>query len=120
MALERRGSIVIDVHEFDEFLVRFIVRPASRVLVSPAPPTLPLISTYLPYLPSAHCEFMHAERETLLLTMFASTAPPRKTMCRRLGGSSMRTLNFYRLLVYTGQGVSAYVRSDALDFLPVS
>lgn len=28
------------------------------------------------------------------LTIFASTAPPRKTMCLRRGGSSMRTLNF--------------------------
>jgi hypothetical protein len=30
------------------------------------------------------------------LTMFASTAPPKKTICLLLGGSSILTLNFYR------------------------
>ena len=46
-----------------------------------------------------------------VLTIFASTAPPRKTMCRRRGGSSMRTLNFCATVVSAGPGgVVAYVR----------
>lgn len=36
-----------------------------------------------------------SQKESLSFMMLASTAPPRNTMCLRLGGSSMRILNFY-------------------------
>lgn len=34
------------------------------------------------------------QKAGLSFMMFASTAPPRNTMCLRLGGSSIRILNF--------------------------
>ena len=36
-----------------------------------------------------------SQKLSLSFMMSASTAPPRNTMCFRLGGSSMRILNFY-------------------------
>lgn len=36
-----------------------------------------------------------SQKESLSFMMLASTAPPRNTKCLRLGGSSMRILNFY-------------------------
>lgn len=50
---------------------------------------------------SAICGMSAAEKDCVVgsrdrLTMFASTAPPRKTICLRRGGSSILTLNFYR------------------------
>lgn len=50
--------------------------------------------------------------------MFAKTAPPRKTMCRRRGGSSMRTLNFYTKLVLLSDTGIAHARSIAPGFRP--
>lgn len=37
-----------------------------------------------------------SQKLSLSFMMSASTAPPRNTMCFRLGGSSIRILNFYR------------------------
>ena len=70
----------------------------------PVPPIPALISTCFLCLPSVlSISFVEQELvdagEARNLTIFASTAPPKNTMCLLRGGSSMRTLNFYKHIV---------------------
>lgn len=43
-----------------------------------------------------------SQKLSLSFMMSASTAPPRNTMCFRLGGSSIRILNFYEMEEHRG------------------
>lgn len=57
---------------------------------------------------------------SLSAMIFARTAPPRKTMCRRRGGSSIRTLNFCKdaLAPLPQRNSLQYLRSTSPDSHP--
>lgn len=67
------------------------VRPELYLTVTPS-----FSSTRTPF---SRYSSRVSQKLSLSFMMSASTAPPRNTMCFRLGGSSMRILNFYK----TGQ-----------------
>ena len=76
-----------------------IVHPTFRGRANPVLPIPAWISTCCLCLPSVHGVSLVVGINMGLLTMFASTAPPKKTMCLLLGGSSILTLNFCLTLI---------------------
>lgn len=85
-------------------LLFFIERPTCPGHGHLVLATLPWISTYFPCRPSVDIISIAIWWLQILLgvsrlTMFARTAPPKKTMCLLLGGSSILTLNFCMTLV---------------------
>ena len=55
-----------------------------------------LFDTHMSSLSAIFTKFSNIQSDGIhgQLTIFASTAPPRNTICRRRGGSSILTLNF--------------------------